>query len=166
MNREFEKQTENYLRSIKIRYEKTTKRTLIIRDNSLKKFLDFIISKGIESFSGITRDIVSDYSLYLMTSLTSSKKSYAPSTRMRLLVEMKNFLSFLTEEGVLYKNHAAGLELPKLPRRISRDVPKVEEIDLMISMAEPADAAILETLYGTGIRANEIVKLKKTDVDF
>jgi integrase/recombinase XerD len=162
---------DKYIESLSLK--NYTKRTLAIRHHSIKKFLDYLSKEAVEKTTDINKKIVDNYSMRLL--LTKSKgrnKPYSAQTRIRLLIDVKNFLHFLCKQDIILSNPAENIELPKLPRRISRDIPSLEEIDRLIASIDKTspegirDTAIIETLYGTGIRANEIVKLEVNDIDF
>lgn len=85
----------------------------------------------------------------------------SPRSQARMLSGVKSFFKFLVLEGVFDRNPAEFLESPKLERELP-DVLSVEEIDAMIA-AIPSDKeeslrnhAIIETLYGSGLRVSEL----------
>lgn len=89
----------------------------------------------------------------------------SPRTQARFISGIRSFFNFLTMEGYREDDPSELLESP----RISRDLPDVlavEEIDAMIAAlpedkAEtPRNHAIIETLYGSGLRVSELVGLR------
>lgn len=95
----------------------------------------------------------------------------APSSRARLLSGIKSFFNFLIMEGYLEENPCDLIESPKLSRELP-DVLTIEEIDSMIA-AIPADKdeslrnhAIIETLYGSGLRVSELTEARLSRLDF
>lgn len=89
----------------------------------------------------------------------------SPYTQARLISGLKAFFIFLQLEYDIAKNPAELLETPRIARKIP-DVLQVEEIDALInaidlSSAEgPRNKAILEVLYGCGLRVSELTSLK------
>jgi integrase/recombinase XerD len=71
-------------------------------------------------------------------------------------------------EGIIDDNPSALMESPKLGFRLP-DVLTVEEIERMIGVVDLSkpeghrNKAIIETLYGAGLRVSELVGLKITD---
>ena len=87
----------------------------------------------------------------------------------RKLAALRTFFRFLCREGVLEKNPARALLSPRRERRIPGHF---EETELAAFVEVPGDGAasvraraILELLYGTGIRCAEMVGLDVGDVD-
>ncbi|MEJ5054551.1 site-specific tyrosine recombinase XerD [Sphingobacterium sp. MYb382] len=99
----------------------------------------------------------------------------SPYTQARLLSGLKTFFAFLQLEYELPTNPAALLETPRISRKIP-SVLNIQEIDQLIAAIDLSSAegtrnkAILETLYGCGLRVSELVNLKISnlflDVEF
>lgn len=91
-------------------------------------------------------------------------------SQARILSGVKSFLNFLRLEGYIEESPAELIESPKLSRDLP-DVLSVEEIDDMIA-AIPSDKneslrnhAIIETLYGSGLRVSELVAARISRID-
>lgn len=89
----------------------------------------------------------------------------AASTSARKLSALRSFAEFLRRAGELADNEAALVRRPKLPQRLPVALP-VEDLTGMIDGAGHADGpiglrdrAILEVLYGAGLRVGECVAL-------
>ncbi len=88
---------------------------------------------------------------------------------------VRAFLSDLRERGGIDATPAAGLVLPKLPRSLPKFLTETQAEQLLESPAEPAspaaaceaarDQAVLELLYGAGLRVSELCGLRGGDVD-
>ena len=89
----------------------------------------------------------------------------------RKLAALRTFFQFLIREGVVEMNPAKLVSTPrlekKLPSHLSvEDVIRfIETPDLETDLGR-RDRAILELLYGTGMRVSELTKLDLRDVDF
>ncbi len=86
-------------------------------------------------------------------------------SQARLIAGIRAFFRFLREEGLIHDDPSALLESPRLGRKLP-DVLTVEEINAMVA-ALPADKeetprnhAIIETLYGSGLRVSELTDLR------
>lgn len=96
-------------------------------------------------------------------------------SQARLLSGIKTFYGFMTLEYQLKQNPAELLEAPRLSRKIP-EVLSVAEIDSLIQAIDLTapegmrNKAILEILYGCGLRVSELCSLKLSnlflDVDF
>ncbi len=86
----------------------------------------------------------------------------------RKLAAVRAMYKFLRTEGVLETNIAARLRTPKVKQRLP-DVMSAEKtnhlIDASVELAKERDLAILELLYGCGIRVGELVGIDLGDVD-
>lgn len=97
-------------------------------------------------------------------------KGYATSSIARSLMAIKVFCRFLCREGVLSKNIALVVDSPKLWQRIP-DVLTIEEVAELLETLEATtfddarDRAILELLYGSGLRVSELCQLSLYSVD-
>lgn len=89
----------------------------------------------------------------------------SPYTQARIISGLKSFFNFLELEYNIDNNPASLIETPRITRKIP-DVLDVAEIDNLIaainlSQAEgPRNKAMLEVLYGCGLRVSELIRLK------
>jgi integrase/recombinase XerC len=89
----------------------------------------------------------------------------------RKLAALRTFFQFLVREGVVELNPAKLVSTPrlekKLPNHLSIEdaIRFIETPDLETDLGK-RDRAILELLYGTGVRVSELTKLDLSDVDF
>ena len=98
-------------------------------------------------------------------------KPYRPSSVARTLAAVRSFHKFLVREGDAPDDPAEGISRPKVPRNLPRPL-TVDEVGALVSApgddGKPAtlrDRAILETLYGAGLRISELVGLDVDDID-
>ena len=89
----------------------------------------------------------------------------------RKLAALRTFFQFLIREGVVETNPAKLVSTPrlekKLPNHLSVEdaVRFIETPDISTDLGK-RDRAILEMLYGTGVRVSELVKMDLRDVDY
>lgn len=92
-------------------------------------------------------------------------------SQARIIAGIRNFFKFLRMEGYMDSDPAGLLESPRHGRKLP-EVLTVDEVDRMIAAIdmEQAEAqrnrAIIETLYGCGIRVSELVNLEISKVYF
>lgn len=97
-------------------------------------------------------------------------KGAAHSTIARSLSSIKGFFKFLIIEGLTTHNAALDLENPRIKRHLPR-VLTVAEVDRLMETPRVAlprglrDRAMLELMYGTGIRVSEMLALEVTDIN-
>ncbi|WP_437962195.1 tyrosine recombinase XerC [Sorangium sp. So ce119] len=108
--------------------------------------------------------------LLLRSWLGSLARTHAPASIARKVGAARALLRYLERRGEVDKNAAAQLALPKVRRPLPTflDVDAAAEV-MEIPGAETAeglrDRAILETLYGAGLRVSELCGLDLAHVD-
>jgi len=97
-------------------------------------------------------------------------KSYGPRTLARKISACRSFYNYLVREGQVKSNPFNLVLTPKLPRRLPNFL-YIEEVEKLLSapnLKNPIglrDKALLELLYGSGIRVSEAVQLNLADID-
>lgn len=99
----------------------------------------------------------------------------SPTSQARILSGIKTFYLFMSLEHDLLENPTALIETPRLARKIP-DVLNIQEIEQLIDAIDLSapegmrNKAMLEVLYGCGLRVSELVGLKVSnlflDVEF
>ncbi len=92
------------------------------------------------------------------------------SSRRRKLTALRSFYRYLMRVGAAAKNPPAELMNPKLPQPLPRALPEDEAAALVETpsdrtLAGARDRAILELLYGGGLRVSELCGLDVADYD-
>lgn len=91
-----------------------------------------------------------------------------PVSIRRKLAAVRSLFKFLRSEGVLTVNYAARLRTPKTKQRLPDVMPAEKTnhmLDASADLAKERDVAILELLYGCGIRVSELVGIDLEDID-
>lgn len=114
---------------------------------------------------GATPQDIAAYVAYLR-----DERHAAPATRAQAFAAISGLYRFLTEEGRIETNPAAGLDAPKPPDGLPKALALEQVLALLRSPVADApagvrDLAMLEVLYGTGVRVSELVGLDVADVD-
>lgn len=92
-----------------------------------------------------------------------------PATIARQLAAIKAFYRFRQFEGIQEDNPSLDLEPPKLGRRLPKVLSKAE-VERLLEMPDTSkpfglrDKAMLEVLYGTGLRVSELISLDLENV--
>lgn len=121
------------------------------------KLVSFLDSAGIR-----LRDVTDGTLQEFLASLHDV--GIAPRSQARILSGLKSLFRYLKMEGYIDTNPTLLIDGPKIGRQLP-DVLSVEEIDRMIDaidMGKPEgqrNRAIMETLYGCGLRVSELVNL-------
>lgn len=150
----------NYLRIEK----NASGHTVLNYSSDLKMFADFLKSenKQVET---------TDHIVLRKFLITFKNKNYSSTTVARKLASLRSFFAFLCRDGYLKVNSASAISTPKRDKKL----PVFLDVEAMARLIESPhnndlyslrDAAILETLYSTGIRVSELVGLDIERIDF
>ena len=101
----------------------------------------------------------------------SVSKEVNARSQARIISGLKSFFSYLIFEDYRNDNPLELIEAPRIGRKLP-DTLSLSEIDALIAAVDLSSAegernrAILETLYGCGLRVSELVTLKISDLFF
>ena len=101
--------------------------------------------------------------------LSSRSDELSKRSQARLLSALRSFFDWMVLEGLRGNNPCDNVDSPKLGRYLPA-VLSIEEVDRIIASTDIAtpkgirDRAILETLYGSGLRVSEAVGLHISDI--
>ena len=129
---------------------------------------------GFEQFliyENITKNPIDCDLSSVQTFIYETAKSLSPNTQARRLSGLRSFFDYMIFESYRASNPTDLIEAPKLGRKLP-DVLGLNEIDLLleqINLAHPQgyrNRAMLEMLYGSGIRVSELVNLSLSNLFF
>ena len=120
-------------------------------------FEEFLKRRGIHAVSAVQILHVREFLQWLR----SLKRS--PATIMRKLAAVRGFFKFLDGTRVVTNNPSAFIDTPRLWHRLPQTL-QVHEVEELLDSISPdglglRDAAMLELLYGSGLRVSELVSL-------
>jgi integrase/recombinase XerD len=138
--------------------------TAYLHDVSL--LFDFLNGqKEGKSLNKVTYDDLNDFIAF------TDELGLGVYSRARIISGIKAFFKYLELEKAVETDPSELLESPKLGRKLP-DVLDIEEIDRIISVIDLSlpegqrNRAIIETLYGCGLRVSELVNLKLSELYF
>ena len=129
---------------------------------------------GFEKFlidENITKNPIDCDLSSVQTFIYETAKLLSPNTQARRLSGLRSFFDYMIFESYRVSNPTDLIEAPKLGRKLP-DVLGLNEIDLLleqIDLAHPQgyrNRAMLEMLYGSGIRVSELVNLSLSNLFF
>ena len=98
------------------------------------------------------------------------EQNRSPATAARKLACLKGFFKFLKAQGSITNDPTAFIETPKLWRRLPQTLSESEATQLVEGPTqEPLgirDRALLELLYGAGLRVSEVASLDVNHLNF
>ncbi len=135
------------------------KKTLVKYKGQLNRFADWCQSQGIKRARTFAPDDLFAYRAYLAEECHLSEKSIYNET-----IVMKQLFKWAEKNGHLKQNLIASLQFAKVksPRQPCFTL---EQVELLLSNAEPWAVPILSTLAFTGMRIGELQQLRWEDVD-
>lgn len=140
------------------------KNTLQAYRSDLLALRNFLQQKGIVDFSAVQQTDILNFLESLKT------QQYATASIGRTLIAIKVFYRFAVREKLLPKNIMLDLGGPKLEQLLP-EVLTGEEMERLLAQPDTAtalgarDRAILELLYGSGLRVSELCALSIYDLD-
>ena len=131
----------------------------------IKKLMDYLEAHSIgDSPISIETDTIQAF-------IYQAAKSLNARSQARLISGLRGFFTYLVFEDYRTSNPLELIESPKIGRKLP-DTLEEEEIDALIAgidLSKPEgerNRAILETLYGCGLRVSELTNLKISDLFF
>jgi integrase/recombinase XerD len=161
----FEDELKRYLQFIKLE-KSLSENSVVSYKNDLRRYLKFIYDDlRIKKLSGVTLQHIEKYLEEL------SAMDLAVSSIARNISSVRSFHEFALVEGMTEANPAELVELPKKAKNLP-EVLDAEEISAIIDTPDREtdvgirNAAVLETLYATGMRVSEMVNLELDNLIF
>jgi site-specific recombinase XerD len=136
----------------------------------LVRFTQWMKNEGIrQNLVDINQDVVRQYRIYLSRISDGKGSTLSRKTQGYHAIALRSFLKWLIKND--YKVMAPDkIELPKIEERqikflTGEQVDRLLNSPSMSTLAGKRDKAILETLYSTGLRVSELVKLDRDKID-
>ncbi|MEP1307704.1 MAG: site-specific tyrosine recombinase XerD [Balneola sp.] len=156
----FKREIDLYIQFIKLE-RGLSENSISSYKNDISRYLHFLVfNKKINDLGGVTLTHIEDFLDFLIDSECLSTSSLA-----RNISSIRGFHEFATVEGFSKANPAELIELPKKAKKLP-EVLDVNEVDALLSSPDTEktagirDKAILECLYGTGMRVSELTGLE------
>jgi integrase/recombinase XerD len=144
-----------------------------LSDNSIEAYLNDIIKLdkyfqeiGMEiSPSAVTYPNLKEFLQWYSVNNKNTR------TQSRVLSGIRAFFRFLLIEGEIDENPASLIESPKIGLKLPEvlSIIEIDRIIEVIDLSKPEgqrNKAIIETLYGCGLRVSELVNLRITDIHY
>lgn len=144
--------------------------TIIAYRRDLARYAEFLAERGIEAASRATEADLRAYPAWLRERATADGRPLRPASVARAIVAVRGLQRFLAVEGRAPAALATVLETPSVRRSLPRALP-VEIVERLLAApigegpAALRDRAVLELLYGAGLRVSELTGLDLDDLD-
>jgi integrase/recombinase XerD len=131
----------------------------------LAGFAQFAAGRTISRADAVSAIDVLDFLVHL------NERKLSARSQARRLVALRQLFRFLKGERIVTVDPTGDIDLPRFGRKLP-DFLAVEEVDHLLAAPDRStprgarDAAMIETLYATGLRVSELVKLRMRDLNF
>ena len=143
--------------------------TVVAYRRDVEAFVTFAGRAGVDQATDVDRRLLRRYVAHLGT------REYAPATIARRVAGLRRYFGWLRRRGHLATDPTIGLRAPSGGSRLPR-VLRQDELDVLLDDPPAAidddpphrrlrDDAVLELLYGSGLRVAEVCGLRIDDVD-
>ena len=138
--------------------------TLTAYRYDLTQFLDYLRRREITQLSSVQPGHVYDFLAGLR------RAGLTPASLRRKTISLKLWMQFLCREAHIPADPTLAVDPPKTSARLptTLSLPEIERLLTVPSMHTPEglrDRAMLETMYGCGLRVSELVSLKSESID-
>ena len=161
----FQDELDHYLQFVKLE-KGLSENSVTSYQNDLHRYLLFISNtQGIKDLSGITLQHIENY----LEELTAME--LAASSVARNISSIRSFHEFAVVEKLAKANPAELIDLPKKAKKLP-EVLTTDEIETILGIPNREtdvgirNAAVLETLYATGMRVSELTSLELDNLFF
>lgn len=161
----YKEELQRYLQFIKLE-KSLSENSVVSYKNDLERYLKFLSDDlGIQDLSGVTLQHIEKY-LEELSAMDLSVSSIA-----RNVSSIRGFHEFAVIERMAEANPAELIELPKKAKNLPEvlnpeEVSEIIDIPNRESDAGIRNAAVLETLYATGMRVSELTNLELDNLIF
>jgi len=137
----------------------------------LARYRGWCEARGLNGIADISGNDVSDFAVSLRSEGPQGP-ALATSSSARTLIAVRGLHRFAVREGWSPTDPSRDINPPRAGKRLPKALPYAE-VSALLAAAGPQDTAVglrdlalLELLYGTGVRISEAVGLDIDDVDF
>lgn len=134
-------------------------------------FLEFLEEKGVADPRAADPGVVTEFQAHLMTMSCNRGRPYSTLSRLRVLSIIRRLYRYFHEESQILVDPTRRMSLPRSGHRLPRETLSAQEMRHLLLAPDVTedwglrDRALLEVLYGSGVRFSELVDLKVGDVD-
>ncbi len=130
----------------------------------IDQFLSYCREAGVNSLAQVDRTLLRNYLAEL------DGVGYVKASIARRVAELRSFGDFLVQDKVLERNPFRTISAPRIPKRLPQYL-TVAEVEALLGIPDTStplglrDRAIIEVLYGAGLRVSELAGLDVSHVD-
>jgi integrase/recombinase XerD len=135
----------------------------------LERYATFLRARGITDARRVDERAVASHVAAVSAATYGDGRRYRATSVVRALSSLRAFHRFLLRDGKISSDPTAAVIRPKLPRSLPKPL-TVDDVARVLAHPDRSakglrDRAVLETLYGAGLRISELVGLDLDDLD-
>lgn len=151
-----------------LEYMKKVKRasnnTIMSYNNDLTKLIHYLWDIHIMEVDKISETSLNSYMLYM------EREGMSPATVSRNIASIRSFMMYLLRNGLIKHDPCERMKSPKVEKKPSH-ILTLEQVNGLLDQPSTntvkgmRDKAMLELLYGTGIRVSELISVRLEDLN-
>ena len=136
----------------------------------IARFINFLESKGIESFDDVDKNLVYEYSVLLKDGKIGDKK-ISNASYARFLSALKSFYKYLNKNNLCKINPTNSIKWVKVTLKLP-EILTFDQVEILLNSfdldnpSELRNRAMIELIYACGLRVSELVGINLSDIDF
>lgn len=133
--------------------------------HDLAVFVDFMVQNGIDEIEAVDTTAILAWLIHL------NREGLSARSRARHLIAIRGLFKFLIKEEILTSDPVKLVDIPKTGLYLP-EVMTVEEIEKLLAVPDKTvprelrNAAMVEIIYGAGLRVSELINMKVQDINF
>ncbi|MGM0654977.1 MAG: site-specific tyrosine recombinase XerD [Thermodesulfobacteriota bacterium] len=130
----------------------------------LASYINYLSDNGIEDLANADTTAILGWLIYL------TRQGLSAKSRARHLISIRGFYKYLTAEKLISANPLKDIDIPKTGRHLP-GVISVNEVEALLDACDVTtpkgqrNLAMMEIMYGAGLRVSELIFLKVVDVN-
>lgn len=138
----------------------------------LNRFIAWCHVNKIETIHEMNIFVLEEYRRSVSCHRKMNDKELADGTLAQYLMVVTDLIRCMNRVDVIDGSFLKKFRLPKAPRQLPKDIPSIEEIELILFQASLSrrmklrNRAIMEVFFATGIRRSELANLNIKDINF
>jgi integrase/recombinase XerD len=147
-----------------------SRNTLDAYRRDLARYGRYLSGRGVTDATQADERTIAGFVGHLSRSEYAEGQRYRASSVARALASVRALHAFLLREGDTSLNPSQGVQRPRIPRTLPRPL-SIDEVASLLRAPSEADVggirdrAILEVMYGAGLRVSELVGLDVDEID-
>ena len=148
-------------------------KTCVLYRKGVEVFFEFMAQKGLQNIAQINKRFLLEYYTFLSNYIGVRGHAVSSHYKAQILWSMRLFFRFLVRFDYLAKDPSIELEAIKEEKGLPRTCMDEKEVFQLLDRPElnhnpltARDKAILELLFSTGVRSDELCSLDLEDIDY